>query len=328
MTRRKAIHLPPETQRYPSAGTPANPSDLFSLWSGGTPCPRCGNVFVFDSSKIRRPLQPIPCTSCGKNTNSFSLWAMISIVAYFSALALLLLFFPEIAFSPAMNGLAPLGFFCVLGFLFALAVSLKPKIQQKVLARINALSAELERSPKDMETLGKIFSLCRWKGQHEHAMRIAEYASQLDPDNVDIRNQVETYRSALRKQGLIPTTSHVAHSSPSATPAPAPAPAPTPQTPFFSPDDKQVIARIEAWQRRGRSKQYLGIVIVAIAAVLFFLSNMITFMMAIHFLWGWIPAIALAFWGIRMWRKPIAPLPPGITPPPGYTVPDPELEKW
>lgn len=326
MTRRKASHLPPGTQRYPSAETPANPSDPFSFWSNGTPCPRCGNVFVFDSPKIRRPLQPIPCTSCGKNTNSFFLWAMISILAYFGALALLLLFFPKIALSQAMNGLAPLGFFCVLGFLFALAVSLKPKIQQKVLARINALSAELERRPEDLETLGKIFSLCRWKGQHEYALRVAEYASQLDPDNLDIRNHFETYRSTLSKQGLIPTTSHVAHPTPSVTPA-TPA-TPALQTPFFSPDDKQVIARIEAWQRQGRSKQYLGIVIVAIAAVLFFLSNMITFMMAIHFLWGWIPAIALAFWGIRMWRKPIAPLPPGITPPPGYTVPDPELEKW
>ncbi|RPF90722.1 MAG: hypothetical protein CBB78_005010 [Roseibacillus sp. TMED18] len=176
-----------------------------------------------------------------------------------------------------------------------------------------------------METLGKIFSLCRWKGQHEHALRISEYASQLDPDNVGIRNQVETYRSTLRKQGLIPTTSHVAHPSPSATPA-TPA-TPALQTPFFSPDEKQVIARIEAWQRRGRSKQYLGIVIVAIAAVLFFLSNMITFMMDVNLLWGWIPPLALAFWGIRMSRKPITPLPPGVTPPLGYTVPDPDLEK-
>ncbi len=322
MPRRKAIHLPPGTQRYPSAGTPGNPSDPFSFWSNGTPCPRCGNVFVFDNSTIRRPLQPIPCTSCGKNTNSFPLWAMISIVAYFSALALLLLFFPEIAFSPAMNGLAPLGFFCVLGFLFALAVSLKPKMQQKVLARINALSAELERRPEDMEALGKIFSLCRWKGQHEYALRVAEYASQLDPDNLDIRNQVETYRSTLSKQGLIPTTSHVAHPTPSATPT-----APAPQTPFFSPNEKQVIARIEAWHKHGRSMQNLGIVMAFIAPVLGFLSHVITFMMDVNLLWGWILPLALAFWGIRMSRKPITPLPPGITPPPGYTVPDPEREK-
>ena len=73
--------------------------------------------------------------------------------------------------------------------------------------------------------------------------------------------------------------------------------------------------------------QNLGIVILFIAPVLGFLSQVITYMMGIHFLWGWIPALALAFWGIRMWRKPITPLPHGLTPPPGYTVPDPCLEK-
>ncbi|MEC9053941.1 MAG: hypothetical protein VX633_01450 [Verrucomicrobiota bacterium] len=198
-------------------------------------------------------------------------------------------------------------------------------MQQKVLARINALSAELERRPEDMETLGKIFSLCRWKGQHEYALRVAEYASQLDPDNLDIRNQFETYRSTLSKQGLIPTTSHVAHPTPSATPVTPVTPAP--QTPFFSPEEKQVIARIEAWHKHGRSMQNLGIVIIFIAPVLGFLSHVITFMMDVNLLWGWIPPLALAFWGIRMSRKPITPLPPGITPPPGYTVPDPEREK-
>ncbi|MDG2486108.1 MAG: hypothetical protein P8M65_00220 [Roseibacillus sp.] len=67
--------------------------------------------------------------------------------------------------------------------------------------------------------------------------------------------------------------------------------------------------------------------IVPIAVILGFLSQVITYLMNIHFLFGWIPALALAFWGIRMYRKPITPLPPGVTPPPGYTVPDPELEK-
>ncbi|HCQ39832.1 MAG TPA: hypothetical protein DIV39_11810, partial [Verrucomicrobiales bacterium] len=93
-----------------------------------------------------------------------------------------------------MEFIAPLGFFCVLGLLWVLAAILKPKTKQKVQARIHALSAELERRPKDMETLGKVFSLCRWQGQHEHALRIAEYASLLDPENLDIRNQVKTYR--------------------------------------------------------------------------------------------------------------------------------------
>ena len=120
-SRRKARHLPPGIQSHPSKGTPANPSDPFILWSSGSPCPRCGDVFVFDASKILRPLQRIPCSSCGKNTNAFARWAMIGIAAYFGALALLLLFFPETAFSPAMEFIAPLGFFCVLGLLWVLA---------------------------------------------------------------------------------------------------------------------------------------------------------------------------------------------------------------
>ena len=33
----------------------------------------------------------------------------------------------------------------------------------------------------------------------------------------------------------------------------APPTTPAPQTPFFSPDEKQVIARIEAWHKHGRS---------------------------------------------------------------------------
>ena len=250
---------------------------------------------------------------------------MISIVAYFGALALLLLFFPETALSPAMELKAPLGFFYVLGLLFALAAILKSKLQQKVSIRIHSLSAELERRPEDMEILGKVFSLCRWQEQHEHAVRIAEYASQLNPDNAAIRNLIQTYRSTLGMQGLIPTTSQVAHSTPSATPA-TPA-TPASQTPFFSPDEKQVIARIEAWHKHGRSMKNLGIVIACIAPVLGFLSHVITFMMDVNLLWGWIPPLALAFWGIRMSRKPITPLPPGIIPPLGYTVPDPYLEK-
>ena len=322
-SRRKARHLPPGIQSHPSKGTPANPSDPFILWSSGSPCPRCGDVFVFDASKILRPLQRIPCSSCGKNTNAFARWAMIGIAAYFGALALLLLFFPETAFSPAMEFIAPLGFFCVLGLLWVLAAILKPKTKQKVLARVHALSAELERRPKDMETLGKVFSLCRWQGQHEHALRIAEYASLLDPENLDIRNQVKTYRSTLSEQGFIPTTSHVAHSTPTAT-APA---TPATQTPFFSAADKQIIARIEAWHRQGRTMQNLGIVIVSIAIILGVFSQVITYLMNIHFLFGWVPALALALWGIQMSRKPITPLPPGFTPPPGYTVPDPKLEK-
>ena len=322
MTRRKASHLPPGIQSYPSQGAPANPFDPFIFWSSGSPCSRCGDVFVFDASKILRPLQRIPCSSCGKNTNALLLWAMISIVAYFGALALLLLFFPETALSPAMELKAPLGFFCVLGLLFALAAILKSKLQQKVSIRIHSLSAELERRPEDMEILGKVFSLCRWQEQHEHAVRIAEYASQLNPDNAAIRNLIQTYRSTLGMQGLIPTTSQVAHSTPSATPA-----TPASQTSFFSPDEKQVIARIEAWHRHGRSMQNLGFVIVPIAVILGFLSQVITYLMNIHFLFGWIPALALTLWGIRMYRKPITPLPPGVTPPPGYTVPDPKLEK-
>lgn len=73
--------------------------------------------------------------------------------------------------------------------------------------------------------------------------------------------------------------------------------------------------------------QNLGIVIVFIAVILGFLSMMITFVLNVHALWGWIPALALALWGVRMSRKPITPLPPGVTPPLGYTVPDPYLEK-
>lgn len=322
LSRRKAKHLPLGIQSYPSQGTPANPSDPFIFWSSGSPCSRCGDVFVFDASKILRPLQPIPCTSCGKNTNALLLWAMISIVAYFGALALLLLFFPETALSPAMELQAPLGFFCVLGLIFALAAILKSKLQQKVSIRIHSLSAELERRPEDMEILGKVFSLCRWQEQHEHAVRIAEYASQLNPDNAAISNLIQTYRSTLSVQGLIPTTSQVAHSTPSATAA-----TPASQTPFFSPDEKQVIARIEAWHKHGRSMKNLGIVIACIAPVLGFLSHVITFMMNVNLLWGWIPPLALAFWGIRMSRKTITPLPPGIIPPQGYTVPDPYLEK-
>ena len=322
LSRRKAEHLPPRIQSYPSRGAPANPSDPFIFWSSGAPCSRCGDVFVFDASKIRRPLQPIPCTSCGKNTNARLLCAVISIVAYFGALALLLLFFPETALSPAMELKAPLGFFCVLGLIFALASILKSKLQQKVAIRIHSLSAELERRPADMEILGKVFSLYRWQEQHEHAVRIAEYASQLNPDNAAIRNLIQTYRSTLGMQGLIPTTSQIAHSAPSATAA-----TPASQTPFFSPDEKQVIARIEAWHRHGRSMKNLGIVIICIAPVLGFLSHVITFMMDINLLWGWILPLALAFWGIRMSRKPITPLPPGVTPPLGYTVPDPQLEK-
>ena len=253
---------------------------------------------------------------------------MISIVAYFGALALLLLFFPETALAPEMELKAPLGFFCVLGLIVAFAAILKSKLQQKVAIRIHSLSAELERRPEDMEILGKVFSLCRWQEQHEHAVRIAEYASQLNPDNDAIRNLIQTYRSTLGTQGLIPTTSQVAHSAPSATAATAATAAtPASQTPFFSPDEKQVIARIEAWHRHGRSMKNLGIVIICIAPVLGFLSHVITFMMDINLLWGWILPLALAFWGIRMSRKPITPLPPGITPPLGYTVPDPYLEK-
>ena len=321
LSRRKAKHLPPRIQSDPSQGAPANPSDPFIFWSSGSPCSRCGDVFVFDASKILRPLQPIPCTSYGKNTNALLLWAMISIAAYFGSLVLLLIFFPETALSPAMNLKAPLGFFGVLGLIVALAAILKSKLQQKVSIRIHSLSAELERRPEDMEILGKVFSLCRWQEQHEHAVRIAEYASQLNPDNAAIRNLIQTYRSTLGMQGLIPTTGHVAHSTPSATPTTLP------QTPFFSPADKQIIARIEAWHRQGRSMQNLGIVIVPIALILGFLSMVITFMMSVNALWGWIPALALALWGVRMSRKPITPLPPGVTPPLGYTVPDPQLEK-
>ena len=73
--------------------------------------------------------------------------------------------------------------------------------------------------------------------------------------------------------------------------------------------------------------QNLGIVIVSIAIILGVFSQVITYLMNIHFLFGWIPALAFALWGIQMSRKPITPLPPGVTPPPGYTVPDPKLEK-
>ncbi len=196
-SRRKARHLPPGFQSYPSQGAPANPSDPFTFWSSGSPCPRCGDVFVFDTSKILRPLQRIPCTSCGKNTNAFLQWAMISIAAYFGSLVLLLIFFPETALSPAMNAIAPLGFFGVLGLIFALAAILKSKLERKVSTRIHSLSAELERRPEDMEILGKVFSLCRWQEQHEHAVRIAEYASQLNPNNAAIRSLIQTYRSTL-----------------------------------------------------------------------------------------------------------------------------------
>ncbi len=314
----------PELHRHSSTETPASPPDPFTFWSSGTPCPRCGNVFVVDISKIRRLLQPIPCTSCNKNTNVFALFAAISIVAYFGALVLLLLFFPETARSPAMDGIAPLGFFCVFGHLWALGALVKSKTRKKVLSRINELTAELERTPEDMETLGKVFSLCCSQGHHEHAVRIAEYASLLDPENLDIKNQVKAYCSTLGKQGLIPTTRRAVDSTPSTTPT---APATAPQTPFFSPAEKQIIVRIEAWQRKGRSMQHLGIVIVAVAIILGFLSMMITFLMDLHPLWGWAPALAIAFWGFRMSRKPITPLPPGVIPPLGYTVPDPKIER-
>ena len=93
-------------------------------------------------------------------------------------------------------------------------------------------------------------------------------------------------------------------------------------TQFFSPEDKMVIAKIEAWQEKGFGKQRWGLVLIGVAAVLGFLSHVVTFIMNIHFLLGWIPSLALAFIGYRRWTTKWPLLPPGITPPAGYVVPN------
>lgn len=305
---RRAKYLPPDLQHGPAVSF-----DPSSSWSSDTSiCPHCWDVF--HAAPGRMLIQPNRCNSCGKNATSSGMWMILSIPAYFIVLLLLYPFHSE-AFEDGLLGpLAFLGFFALLGMLWKIGMLSKERMKPKVMARIAALRAERAQRPEDVELLGKLFTLYQLVEEHEHALTLAEQASLLDPDNANIRAQVETYRSTLRKNGLIPVTSD---------PADPQAPEPPITQVFFSPEEKEAIARIKAWQEEVLPRrQFYGIVLIPVAVILGFLSHVVTYIMGIHFLLGWIPSVALAFIGYRRWTTKWPLLPPGVTPPAGYVVPN------
>ncbi len=303
---RRAKYLPSDLQHGPAISF-----DPSSSWSSDTSiCPHCGDVF--HAAPGRMLIQPNRCNSCGKNATSSGMWMILSIPAYF---IILLLFYPfhSEAFEDGLLGpLAILGFFALLGMLGKIGVLFKERMKPKVMARIAALRVERAQRPEDVELLGKLFTLYRWMEEHEHALTLAEQALLLDPDNANIKAHVQKYRSVLEAAGVLRVAGN--------TPNPPPIEAQTTQ--FFSPEDKMIIAKIEACQEKGFGKQRWGLVLISVAAVLGFLSHVVTFIMDIHFLLGWIPSVVLASAGLKMAITPISFLPPGVTPPAGYVVPN------
>ena len=306
---RRAKYLPSDLQHGPAVSF-----DPSSSWSSDTSiCPHCGDVF--HAAPGGRPLQPNRCNSCGKNATSSGMWMILSIPAYFIVLLLFYPFHSE-AFEDGLLGpLAILGFFALLGMLVKIGMLSKERMKPKVMARIAALRVERAQRPEDVELLGKLFTLYQFVEEREHALTLAEQALLLDPDNANIKAQVQKYRSGLEAAGVIPVAG-VAEN----TPNPPPIEAQTSQ--FFSPEDKMIIAKIEVWQEKGFGKQRWGVVLIAVAVVLGVLSQIVTFIMNIHVLWGWIPSVALASVGLKMAITPISFLPPGVTPPAGYVVPN------
>ena len=145
-----------------------------------------------------------------------------------------------------MDGLGPLGFFILLGILLGIGILSKKRMQPKVMARIAALRVERAQRPEDVEILGKLFTLYQFVEEREHALTLAEQALLLDPDNANIKAHVQKYRSALRKDGVIPVTSD---------PADPQAPEPPITQVFFPPEEKEAIARIKP----GRKRSFQGV---------------------------------------------------------------------
>ena len=306
---RRAKYLPSDLQHGPAVSF--DPSSSCS--SDTSICPHCGDVF--HAAPGGRPLQPNRCNSCGKNATSSGMWMILSIPAYFIVLLLFYPFHSE-AFEDGLLGpLAILGFFALLGMLGKIGMLSKERMKPKVMARIAALRVERAQRPEDVELLGKLFTLYQFVEEREHALTLAEQALLLDPDNANIKAQVQKYRSGLEAAGVIPVAGVAGN-----TPNPPPIEAQTSQ--FFSPEDKMIIANIEVWQEKGFGKQRWGVVLIAVAVVLGALSQIVTFIMNIHVLWGWIPSVALASVGLKMAITPISFLPPGVTPPAGYVVPN------
>lgn len=311
-SRRRAKHLPPDLQHGPAVSF-----DPSSSWSSDTSiCPHCGDVF--HSAPGRRPLQPNRCNSCGKNATSYSLWVICSLILYFGTGTVIVLFFWPEAGTTAADGmtiLVLLAFFALLGIILKVGMLLKERMKPKVMARIAALRVARAQRPEDVELLGKLFTLYQFVEEREHALTLGEQALLLDPDNANIKAHVQKYRSVLGAAGVLPVA-EVAESTPSPPPIEAQI------TQFFSPEDKMIIAKIEAWQEKGFGKQRWGLVLIGVAVVLGVLSHIVTFIMNIHVLWGWIPSVALASVGFKMAITPISFLPPGVTPPAGYVVPN------